>query len=78
MTVCSCVGVHDYVPAFVLSLVMDVSPEGDLSVVVSSHMVTSSSWEASVDVEAKGELPRLPHDMCRQISSELQRKFQVQ
>ncbi|XP_071227831.1 synaptonemal complex protein 2-like isoform X2 [Salvelinus alpinus] len=61
--------------------VMDVSPEGDLSRVVSSHMVTSSSWEADVDVEAEveGELGHPPHDMgnmCRQFSSELQRKFQ--
>ncbi|XP_024231265.2 synaptonemal complex protein 2 [Oncorhynchus tshawytscha] len=59
--------------------VMDVSPEGDLSRVVSSHMVTSSSWEADVEAEVEGELDRSPHDMgnmCRQFSSELQRKFQ--
>ncbi|XP_064849594.1 synaptonemal complex protein 2 [Oncorhynchus masou masou] len=59
--------------------VMDVSPEGDLSRVVSSHMVTSSSWEADVEAEVEGELGRSPHDMgdmCRQFSSELQRKFQ--
>jgi hypothetical protein len=59
---------------------MDVSPEGDLSRVVSSHMVTSSSWEADMEAEVEGELGRSPHDMgnmCRQFSSELQRKFQV-
>ncbi|KAL1021249.1 hypothetical protein UPYG_G00010710 [Umbra pygmaea] len=59
--------------------VIDVSPERDLSRVLSSHTVTSSSWEASVDLEPEGDLGAPPHDMgsmCRQFGSELQRKIQ--
>ncbi|XP_071372422.1 synaptonemal complex protein 2 [Centroberyx affinis] len=68
--------------------VIEVSPEGEVSrVVSSSHMVSSSHWEAEVedgdvDLDEDTELPDItvnPSDMgsmCRQFSSELQRKFQ--
>lgn len=69
-----------------LSSVTEVSADGEVSQVVSSsHMVSSSHWEAEVgvgdmDEDEDEELPGIavnPNNMCQQFSSELKKKFQV-
>ncbi|XP_047187101.1 synaptonemal complex protein 2-like isoform X2 [Scophthalmus maximus] len=63
----------------------EVSADGEVSQVVSSsHMVSSSHWEAEVgvgdmDEDEDEELPGIavnPNNMCQQFSSELKKKFQ--
>lgn len=69
-----------------LFLVAEVSTEGDVSQMMSSsHMVSSSHWEAEVavrdmDMDEDLELPEMavnPSNLCQQFSSELRKKFQV-
>ncbi|XP_044065790.1 synaptonemal complex protein 2 [Siniperca chuatsi] len=65
--------------------VAEVSTEGKVSrVMSSSHMVSSSHWEAEVgdgdmDMDEDLELPKIavnPSNLCQQFSSELKKKFQ--